>query len=128
MTEEQNYQCGYTELLLELDDSHIDHYIKRDIEADRTFDWNNLIVAFGNSNSGVNPDFGAHYKDNRYKIKQHEYTEIFNPVEDDVQSYFYYNSFGKIEPLGTIEDERIKLKVLKTLEVFNLEHPSFLSE
>ena len=46
-------------------------------------------------------------------------------MEDDVQGYFYYNEFGLIEPVETLE-EPIKSKVHKTVEVFNLKNPSLV--
>ncbi len=107
LVDEQNQQCGYTELYIEkLEESHIDHYKKREDFSDLTFDWDNLIVATNDIN------FGAKYKDNIYKIQPHEYGLIFNPVIDHVENDFYYNEFGMIR-----EDEG---RVKKTVEVFNL--------
>lgn len=89
------------------------------MDARKTFNWHNLIVS---DNNGA---FGAKYKDNTNRIKRTEYVQIFNPVEDDVQGYFYYNEFGLIEPVETLE-EPIKSKVHKTVEVFNLKNPSLV--
>lgn len=120
LTEEQDCLCGYSEILIESEeDSHIDHYLKRDFDARKTFNWDNLIVSDNNS------AFGAKYKDNIYRIKRTEYGQIFNPVEDDIQKHFYYNEFGLIEPVDTLE-EHIKSKVYKTVEVFNLKNPSLI--
>ena len=107
LVDEQNQLCGYTELYIgNLEESHIDHYKKREHFSDLTFDWNNLIVATKDDS------FGANYKDKTYKINKNEYPLIFNPVVDNVENYFYYNEFGMIR-----ED---KGKVKKTVEVFNL--------
>jgi len=109
LVDEQNQLCGYTELYIEnLEESHIDHYKKREHFSDLTFDWNNLIVATKDDS------FGANYKDNTYEINKNEYPLIFNPVADNVENYFYYNEFGMIR-----EDEG---KIKKTIEVFNLNH------
>jgi uncharacterized protein (TIGR02646 family) len=43
LNNEQNGLSGYTEKPV-TKKSHIDHYIKRDINPRLTFDWNNLIV------------------------------------------------------------------------------------
>jgi hypothetical protein len=70
-------------------------------------------------------DFGAKYKDTAAKIRAADYTAIFNPVEDDVARYFYYNEFGEIEAMPDLEPI-MKDKVAKTVAVFNLEHPSLV--
>ena len=105
--DEQFQQCGYTELYIEnLEDSHIDHYKKREHFPNLTFDWSNLIVATKDNN------FGANYKDSTYKIGVKEYPLIFNPIIDSVENNFYYDELGMIR-----EDSG---KVHKTVEVFNL--------
>jgi uncharacterized protein (TIGR02646 family) len=107
--DEQLLQCGYTEIYINNEEeSHIDHYKKREHFPNLTFAWNNLIVATKDSK------FGANYKDNTYKIRPHEYNLIFNPVIDNVEQYFYYDEFGMIR-----EDEG---KVKKTVEIFNLNY------
>jgi len=109
LIDEQLQQCGYTELYIEnLEDSHIDHYKKREHFSNLTFDWNNLIVATKDN------DFGANHKDNHYKIEKNEYNDIFNPIDDHVEDYFYYLEWGEIR-----ED---KGKVQKTIKIFNLNH------
>jgi len=108
LTDEQNQLCGYTEIYInELEECHIDHYKKREFFSELTFDWDNLIVATKDD------DFGANFKDNKYNsngIQKSEYTDIYNPVIDDIP--FEYDEFGAI-----IEEEG---KIKKTIEVFNL--------
>jgi len=114
LIDEQNQLCGYTELYIEnLEDSHIDHYKKREHFPNLTFEWNNLVVATKDN------DFGANYKDNTYQLEKTEYTSIFNPVTDSVEEYFYYDEFGMIR--------EIEGKVKKTVEVFHL-NDSYLKE
>jgi len=106
---EQNKLCGYTEIYInEPKKSHIDHYVKQEHNQHLKFDWDNYIVATKDD------DFGARYKDNTYKIEKNEYSTIFNPISDDVETFFYYDEFGKIrEDIG---------KIKKTIEVFNLNY------
>lgn len=105
LMEEQDCFCGYTEILIEDEkNGHIDHYKKKDQFPNLTFDWNNYIVSVNDE------DFGAKYKDNKYKIQKTEYVEIFNPVTDSVN--FIYRSWGEIDE----SDEKIK----KTVKIFNL--------
>jgi len=121
LIEEQNCLCGYTEIsITEITDSHLDHYRKKSIFPDMTFVWKNLVAAT------LDSDFGANYKDSVFKIKKENYPEIFDPVEDDVQTFLYYNQRGEIEPLGVL-DNKAKEKVKKTIEVFNLNHSSLRS-
>lgn len=112
---EQDCLCGYSEMILEEDStsSHIDHYYKRNLFPQKTFDWNNLIV------STIDEDFGGKYKDNTYKIKAEEYQQIFNPVVDDMSQFIEYSGNGEIVPLNNLSKD-IFNKVKKTIEVFNL--------
>ena len=113
LTAEQECMCGYTEIPIDEQNSHIDHYIKRVIDPTKIFDWNNLIVAT------IDEDFGAKYKDNSYKIKANEYASIFNPVVDRMEDYVYYANDGEMLPKDCC-DVNIVSKVNKTIEVFNL--------
>lgn len=118
---EQNCICGYTEIPLEDErDSHIDHYRKRSMFANQTFNWSNLIAACNDE------DFGAKYKDNKSGITIMDYGLIFNPAIDQVHDYFYYNERGEIEPASNL-DPALKAKVLKTIEVFNLSDKSLVN-
>ncbi len=116
---EQDCLCGYSEIPLEEENtsSHIDHFVKREHDQNKIFDWNNFIV------STIDEDFGGKYKDNRYKIKKEEYSQIFNPVIDDMSNYIEYLSNGKIIPKSNIEN-CYKEKVEKTVKVFNLNFES----
>ena len=115
LCKEQECLCGYSEIPLEPenDSSHIDHFVKREFDARKTFDWNNFIV------STIDDDFGGKYKDNTYKIKIEEYRLIFNPVIENMSDYIDYNGNGEIEPAKNIDDFH-KEKVKKTIEIFNL--------
>lgn len=118
LTDEQEQLCGYTEIYInDLTGCHIDHYKKRNIFPELTFEWNNLIAA-------TNDDaFGAKYKDNKYGIQSNDYDDIFNPVTDNVENYFYYTTWGEVTPKTAIS-EVDNQKAKKTIEVFNLNHPS----
>ena len=118
LTDEQNQLCGYTEIYInELIYCHIDHYKKRSMFPELTFDWNNLIVAT------YDDHFGARYKDNKSGIQINDYNNIFNPVINNVENYFYYTTWGEIVPKYGISDSE-KDKVKKTIKVFNLNHNS----
>lgn len=116
---EQDCLCGYSEIPLteESNSSHIDHFVKRDDDNKKTFDWDNMIV------STVDEDFGGKYKDNTYKIKKNDYSQIFNPVIDDMAQYIEYSGDGSIIPKQNL-DKKNNDKVIKTIEVFNLNNKS----
>ncbi len=116
LMEEQHFRCGYTEIFYcQIQSWNIEHFRKKGIFPNLTFDWNNLIYAIKSN------DFGGDYKDKVVK-NQSIYTSIFNPVVDYVQYYFYYNTNGEISPNPTETDAQIIAKVNKTVEVFNLNH------
>ena len=118
LTDEQNQLCGYTEIYIkELIYCHIDHYKKRSIFPELTFDWNNLIVA------NYDDNFGARYKDNKSGIQANDYNNIFNPVVDNVENYFDYTIWGEVIPKTAIS-EVDNQKAKKTIKVFNLNHNS----
>ena len=73
--------------------------------------------------STVDEDFGGKYKDNTYKIKKNDYSQIFNPVIDDMAQYIEYSGDGSIIPKQNL-DKKNKDKVIKTIEVFNLNNKS----
>lgn len=119
---EQDCLCGYSEIILEEspNSSHIDHYYKRDLFPQKTYDWNNLIV------STIDEDFGGKYKDNTYKIGKDEYEQIFNPVIDNMSQFIEFSGDGEVIPLKGLEDSTIG-KINKTIEVFNLNCTSLKS-
>lgn len=116
MTNEQNNLCGYTELPITMEKSHIDHFRKRNgmgFES-LTFDWNNFIIA------SIDDGFGAKYKDSRKsKLTKDDYALIFNPIECGMDDFVEYDTDGKMYPLDE-NDCRVK----RTIDVFNLNDPS----
>lgn len=109
---EQDDLCGYTELPLTMDNSHIDHFRKRNGMGFEklTFDWNNFIVA------SIDDDFGAKYKDGRKsKLTKEDYNIIFNPVECGMDSFVQYETDGMMTPI-----DKNNQRVRRTIEVFNL--------
>lgn len=120
LVSEQEGLSAYTELyILEANNLHIDHYIKRAIDQNQTFVWDNLLVDIHDSN------FGADYKDKCMTILA-QYNEILNPVTDNAENYFNYALSGQIEPVSSLS-EVDKAKAEKTIEVFNLQHNALVS-
>jgi len=116
---EQNGLSGYTEKPI-LKKSHIDHYIKRDLNPRLTFNWNNLIV------DEINDLYGARYKDTHIH-HLNQYTTILNPVIDDAENFFYYSNSGIIEPKLDLPSP-LKEKAKNTIQIFNLNHPDLVNK
>ena len=112
LTQEQNRICGYSEIPIENErDCHIDHFRKRSMFPEKTFDWDNLIASCNDD------DFGAKFKDNKSGISKSDYQYFFNPINEHVQNYFYYNEIGEVEPKYD----------LNVIEIFNLQDKSLVN-
>jgi len=120
LTSEQNYQCAYTELRIEPENSHVDHYIKQSFIQQglfkplTIFSWINLFAS-------CNSDFyGAKYKDKYIKVA--DYKTILNPaVESDV-NHFKYSWTGDI-----FANEK-DIKGFNTIRLFNLNDPVLVEQ
>lgn len=118
LKEEQKGLSAYTEKRIEKSKKlHIDHFHKRDLYPQQTFDWDNLLV------DEKEKPYGADAKDK--KILKCDYKWVINPVVDDPHQYFEYSANGEIIPkigLGKYEKKRAE----KTIEIFNLNHSSLV--
>lgn len=110
---EQHQLSAYTELFLpKLNETHIDHFKKRELFSKLEFCWNNLVVD-SNDNS-----FGARYKDKHIHAQQ-DNERLINPIDEDAASFFQYVSTGKKIPAeGLTDDERQRAQY--TIDMFNL--------
>jgi uncharacterized protein (TIGR02646 family) len=115
LMEEQNYQCAYTEIRVEPEDSHIDHFRKQSLFQNLIFDWNNLLVS---CNSEA---YGAKCKDKKLK-KREDYQFLINPVVDNPKDYFIYALTGDI-----LVDEHDP-KAVMTIDYFNLNDYALLEQ
>lgn len=113
---DQNSLCGYTEMRLnESVQIHIDHYIKRNLAPQLTFEWNNMVAAVKDSR------FGADFKDSHieladYNQSSHTYVNVYNPVIDNMLEVFTFSSDGGIEPA-----DKTDMKAASTIALFNLD-------
>ena len=111
LSEEQNFQCAYTEISIEPENAHIDHFIKQSFIKSGLFsvsitEWNNLFTTCNYEY------FGAKHKDKN--IKKEDYNVIINPAKDNPNEYFDYTFTGEILPINDNQKAR------KTIELFNL--------
>lgn len=114
LQEDQHGLCAYTELRISphASCSHIDHFRKRSLFGELTFDYNNLLVS---CNSEY---FSAKYKDKR--IKPQDYELLINPVEEDPRAHLYYTFTGKVLPRNHSD------KGARTIDLLNLNHPALV--
>ena len=115
--EDQGGLCGYTEVKLN-GKYHIDHFIKRSLDARMTFEWENMIAA-------VHDDrFGADYKDRHISVDDYDpnarrYREVLSPVWDELTHRFVFSTDGRIKPADETD-----VKARRTIELFNLNEHS----
>lgn len=117
---EQKGKCAYCSCRLELESSHIDHFLKRELFEEKTFCHNNLFVSCLSNNHCAN------YKDNLLKhlgnnIEARNINKkLISPIEN-ITDFIVYDmscfSFPKRE-LNSSDEERAKL----TIEYFNINH------
>ncbi|RUM61225.1 MAG: TIGR02646 family protein [Persephonella sp.] len=109
---EQKGMCAYCESKLKENSYHIEHFRKRSLFPELTFDYNNLFLSCNNENS-----CGKH-KD-RYGLTKDEFNTIYSPLYINLDE-FEYSYTGEI--LGKTP------KAKKTIEVFNLNERSLVEK
>lgn len=75
LEDDQFNLSGYTELPLS-NGTHIDHFLKKDMFPQNTFEWYNYVVDDHNNN------YGADYKDHHVHTKD-DNVKLINPVNED---------------------------------------------
>lgn len=113
LEEDQMHLSGYTELPLKVD-THIDHFLKRDLFPEYTFDWLNYVV------DDHNKDYGADYKDDHIKYRENN-ERLISPITENPQDFITYQTSGEMIARGDICSEMQKRAEL-TIESFNLNH------
>ncbi len=111
---EQNYQCAYTEIDIEPEESHVDHFKKQSMfqKHEFIFDWSNLFTASNNE------DYGAKHKDKNININDYEY--LINPALENPNKYLTYTLLGDVVEKSHDKNSIEYLKAKKTIDLFNL--------
>jgi len=107
---EQSGMCAYCEIKLK--SYHIDHFFKRDLFPNLTFDYNNLFLSCDCENNC------AKFKD-KFGLTKEEFYNIFSPVDINLDE-FEYSFTGDI--IGKTD------KAKRTIEVFNLNSKSLVEK
>jgi uncharacterized protein (TIGR02646 family) len=110
---EQGYCCAYTEIRLNDDNSHIDHYRTRNLFPRLTFEYTNLLVSCNSE------QYGARYKDKLVK-RQEEYKDLINPVEESSSGLMEFTFTGRVESIDN------SCKGEQTIRFFNLNERSLV--
>jgi len=110
--DEQFEVDAYTQQRLSSKQRLIDHYYKRSLFPELTFDYNNFFVA------NHNVKYGADYKDNH--VKKIDYTNMYNPALS--MDKFIFLESGEIYP--KIKDDKL---AIKSIEIFNLNDDRLIS-
>ena len=100
--------------------SHIDHYRKRSLFPELTFEWNNLFV------DGLSEHYGAKYKDSVVTSKR-DYTLLISPNENNVERYFTYMENGEIIVAPGLSKQEVQ-KADYTIKTFNLNNSELKSK
>jgi len=108
LLKEQEAMCAYCEI--KLNKYHIDHFYKRNLFPELTFDYNNLFLSCNSEKHS------AKYKD-KLGLQKNEFVEFYSPIDINNQE-FEYSLLGEIVGKTT--------RARKTIEVFNLNHKSLV--
>lgn len=108
---EQGCCCAYTEIRLEADACHIDHYRKRNLFPELTLDYTNMLVAC-NAES-----YSAKHKDKTVTCKA-DYDNLINPLVDNPSDYLEFTWTGTVCAVGQCK------KGEQTISYFNLNERS----
>lgn len=113
LEEDQNGLSGYTELPLR-NETHIDHFLKKDMFPKNMFDWYNYVVDDHNGN------YGADYKDGHIHTED-DNLKLISPVKEEPQHFFTYQVSGKMIAVDGLSDKE-KGRANFTIDSFNLNH------
>lgn len=114
LVNEQGGVGAYTEEPLPRNphDTHIDHFCKRDLFPNMTYDWNNLFV------DSISENYGAKFKDKH--IKKADYALLISPAETDVERFFTYMENGEIVVAKGLFSAHDAKRAAFTIKMFNL--------
>lgn len=113
--------CAYCECQLQEDNTkrHIEHFIQKDRDPGKTFDWDNL---FGSCN---NPNRCGKFKDGAPVAKNIDLTKVCKPDEMEPSELILFLNSGKIRPRATLTLHKQEF-ANNTIAAFNLNGDSTL--
>ncbi|EJB8408505.1 TPA: TIGR02646 family protein [Vibrio parahaemolyticus] len=113
--------CAYCECQLQEDNTkrHIEHFIQKDREPSKTFNWNNL---FGSCN---NPNRCGKFKDEAPAAKNIDLSKVCKPDVMDASELILFLNSGKVRARTILAPQQKELAD-NTITVFNLDGDSTL--
>lgn len=121
LCQEQMGLDSYTEEKVDLnrdDGHHIDHFRKRDLFPELTFEWTDIFLALHHGS------YGADAKDRMVKSAD-ENSTLIHPADDAPEDFFTYLPQGEITPRESLSVVK-KQRAVYTIEAFNLNHPGLV--
>ena len=120
---DQKNECAYTGLWLgegTTQQLHIDHYRRKGIFQELTFEWDNLFAA------AKELDYGSDYKDSKAKWEKKvaisRYSEFWSPLDPAHDKAYWFRQDGNIEPHESLSAQD-KEMAQRTIDIFNLNAP-----
>ena len=115
----QGARCAYCESKIRDGFRQIEHFVEKQCDPDKTFDWNNL---FGGCVSETCGTHKASWKEQNGGCDALEKAKIIKPDEDDPEKFLIFVGDGTVHPREELKesqpDEYERAK--KTIEIFNL--------
>lgn len=112
LLEMQHNRCAYCERAVSEDKGHIEHFRKRKLYRDKTFEWKNLFYSCCENFSC------GKLKDNKVH-NQEENERLIDPCEENPEDFFVFDAQGKIAVRSTIS-VRDKQRADFTIKAFGL--------
>lgn len=117
---EQNFQCAYTGIRVEVENSHIDHFRKQSLFPTLRFDWSNLFVSTNAKNYGATP------KDKAIRNAS-DNDLLIHPAVENPAAFFYHTFTGEIFPLSSDPSSRDFQRASFTIAAFQLNDPALVN-
>lgn len=112
LEEMQGRRCAYCEADLDTYGQHIEHFHRKHLHPERTFDWTNLFWSCDRTDSC------GHYKD--LGAGHYDVENLINPCEEDPDEFLRFRSDGRVEPRPD-RPSRVQHRARETIRVFNLD-------
>lgn len=108
LIEEQHYTCCYCGNRIDIDNSHIEHFMPQSKFRKLELTYTNLHAS-------------CQYTDSCGHAKKDHYKDIISPLQTDCESVFQYREDGKIELSRTLTDVDLRRVVANTIEKLGLD-------
>jgi uncharacterized protein (TIGR02646 family) len=117
LNEMQGDFCAYCECKIRISNQHIEHFKRRKLFRDQTFQWDNLFGSCGYS------ERCGYYKDE--KVSDYNPDDLIKPDIDNPSEYLIFLTSGEVVPRSGLGYRKL-FKATETLRVLNLSGDSAL--